>query len=86
MFRVKRSIGLSKNENVRESGVIHAYDAFKGYGFIRRTKGKDVFFFYDELPDGASEPSEGDIVSFEIEVKPKGPRAKKIQVEGHVAS
>ncbi len=71
---------------VRESGVIHAYDAFKGYGFIRRTKGKDVFFFYNELPDGSSEPSEGDIVSFEIETRPKGPRAKNILVEGHIAS
>ena len=77
---------MNKPENLRDSGVIHTYDAFKGYGFIRREKGKDVFFFYDELPEGSTEPSEGDIVSFEIENRPKGPRAKGIKVEGHVSS
>lgn len=85
MCLLKRSIGLSNTKN-RESGVIHVYDAFKGFGFIRRAKGKDVFFFYDELATGETEPAEGDIVSFEVETKPRGPRAKDIHKEGHIDS
>ncbi len=26
-------------------GFVTSYDSFKGFGFIRREKGKDVFFF-----------------------------------------
>ena len=49
MFQLKRIIGLTDSKDKRESGVIHTYDAFKGFGFIRRVKGKDVFFFYDQF-------------------------------------
>ncbi len=66
------------------TGLVHAYDPFKGYGFIRREKGKDVFFFYDDLPKEMVEVSEGDIVSFQVEKKPKGPRAKNIKKEGNI--
>ena len=83
MSQIRESIGLSNN-SARETGVIHAYDAFKGFGFIRRKKGKDVFFFYDELPDGDIEPSEGDLVSFEVRRMSKGPRAFNILKEGNV--
>jgi len=61
-------------------GFINMYDPFKGLGFIRREKGKDVFFFFSELPDVGYEPTEGDKISFQIEVKPKGPRAYNIKL------
>lgn len=77
---------MSDETVVREFGIIHTYDPFKGFGFIRRTKGKDVFFFYDQFPKGEIEPSEGDRVSFDVEKKPKGPRAINIQKEGHITS
>lgn len=86
MYRPIRSIGLSDETVAREFGVIHTYDPFKGFGFIRRTKGKDVFFFYDQLPKGGTELSEGDLVSFGVEKKPKGPGAINIQKVGHIAS
>lgn len=30
-------------------GIVKTFDSFKGYGFITREKGKDVFFFYGEI-------------------------------------
>jgi CspA family cold shock protein len=61
-------------------GVINMYDPFRGLGFIRREKGKDVFFLYDELPDVGFEPTVGDRVTFEVKKTPKGPRAYNIQL------
>ena len=65
------------NENV---GVINMYDPFRGLGFIRRDRGKDVFFSFDDLPDLEYEPTVGDRVTFEVEKMPKGPRARKLKL------
>lgn len=69
---------------MRESGVVRAFDPLKGYGFIRREKGKDVFFFYSEISEEDRLLFVGDIVSFIVEVKPKGPRAFDVKREGRL--
>lgn len=66
----------------REFGVIKTFDYFKGYGFIRRLKGKDVFIFYSDVECDDTLISEGVPVSFEVELAPKGPRARKLRIEG----
>lgn len=60
-------------------GVVKTFDTFKGFGFIRREAGKDVFFFYDEIQgdDGALYP--GDEVFFTIQKQLKGPRAYNVR-------
>ncbi|WP_444926960.1 retron Se72 family effector protein [Microbulbifer sp. TRSA002] len=63
-------------------GRVTIYDRFKGYGFIRREKGKDVFFFYEEVIGDDRDLFEGDRVSFSIDIAPKGPRAKGVRKEG----
>ncbi|WP_019617217.1 retron Se72 family effector protein [Psychromonas ossibalaenae] len=68
----------------RENGIINAYDPFKGFGFIRREKGKDVFFLFDEALSVVGELTVGDLVSFEVEMKPRGPRAKNIEKSKHL--
>lgn len=83
MSLLKRLTGLD-NTNKLETGTIHAYDAFKGFGFIRRSKGKDVFFLYDEFKQCETEPSLGDIVNFEITIKKRGPAALNIVKIGSV--
>lgn len=65
-----------------EKGIVNAFDPFKGFGFIRREKGRDVFFFYDELPEDELEPTIGDVVCFTIKSNKKGPRAYNIRVLG----
>ncbi len=65
-----------------EFGVVRVFDSFKGFGFIRREKGKDVYFFYDEINLEERSLVEGDKVSFQVELKPKGPRAYNIEKLG----
>lgn len=56
-------------------GFVVSYDPFKGFGFIRREKGRDVFFFYDDIAEADLDIFEGVHVEFEVRVEKKGPRA-----------
>jgi CspA family cold shock protein len=67
-------------EQIQNIGFINMYDPFRGLGFIRRQKGKDVFFLFDELPEIEYEPTVGDRVTFDIKDMPKGPRAYNLQL------
>jgi CspA family cold shock protein len=59
-------------------GVVTAFNPFKGFGFIRRHEGRDVFFFYDDVI-GDHDINIGDQVKFTIENAEKGPKAKHIE-------
>ncbi|WP_318470766.1 retron Se72 family effector protein [Photobacterium leiognathi] len=65
-----------------DSGFINAYNDFKCIGFIRREKGKDVFFSIDDLnPDIDIDSIKlGLELTFELIKTPKGPRAKNINL------
>lgn len=65
----------------RVFGVVTTFDSFKGYGFIRRTKGKDVFFYYADLLSQEALVGAGDTVSFLLKEEAKGPRAYSVQKE-----
>lgn len=67
-------------ESEYHKGTINTYNHLKGFGFIRREKGKDVFFFFEDFIEGNANVAIGDTVKFIIEKKPKGPRAFKIEV------
>jgi CspA family cold shock protein len=70
---------MPQDNQVIFSGFVTAFDAFKGYGFIRRAEGKDVFFFYDDINDEGHDINVGDRVTFIIEKAPKGPKAKNVK-------
>lgn len=70
---------MSKDDQVMFSGFVTTFDAFKGYGFIRRAEGKDVFFFYDDIDGEGHDINVGDRVTFIIEKAPKGPKAKSVK-------
>jgi len=72
---------MDRDKNAREVGVIKAYLPLKGFGFIRREKGKDVFFL---RTDASSEAVlfEGAVVTFSISIEAKGPRARDIERQG----
>ena len=61
-----------------ETGTIKSYLPLKGFGFIQREKGKDVFFL---RTDSQNENwlHEGAIVSFSLTEEAKGPRAHNIK-------
>ena len=63
----------------RETGVVKWFNDKKGYGFISRESGKDIFVHYSAINMGGYKSlSEGDRVSFEIENGDKGPAAANV--------
>ncbi|HUX10697.1 MAG TPA: cold shock domain-containing protein [Terriglobia bacterium] len=52
----------------------------RGFGFIRSTEGREVFFHRSSLQGlDFDQLKEGDAVEFEMEDGPKGPRAVEIR-------
>lgn len=65
----------------REFGILKCYLPMKGYGFIRRNVGRDVFFLRTDAPTEAA-LIEGATVSFTVQTDKRGPRARDIKREG----
>ena len=59
-------------------GTIKCYFPLKGYGFISRQKGKDVFFYYKDI-EGEEWLLEGVKVIFDVEKTNKGFQARNIR-------
>ena len=64
-----------------ETGTVKWFNSSKGYGFISREEGKDVFVHYRSIEgeEGFKSLDEGDKVQFEVEEGPKGPQAIKVK-------
>ncbi len=62
-----------------EEGTVKWFDDRKGYGFIERQNGKDVFVHFSNIQaDGFRSLEQGDKVSFEVEETDRGPQAVKV--------
>ncbi|MCK5571276.1 MAG: cold-shock protein [Bacteroidetes bacterium] len=62
-----------------ETGVVKWFNGTKGWGFIRRESGEDVFVHYKAIAgEGYRSLSEGDRVQFEVEEGPKGLHASNV--------
>jgi CspA family cold shock protein len=60
----------------REIGTVKWFNSGKGYGFIEREEGDDVFVHYSAiLGDGFRNLDEGQRVEFTVEQGQKGPQA-----------
>ena len=60
-------------------GTVKWFNNAKGYGFIGREGGPDVFVHYSAITaDGYKSLQEGDQVEFEIAQGPKGPQAANV--------
>ncbi len=63
----------------KEQGTVKWFSAEKGYGFIKRTKGEDVFVHFSAIEgDGYRSLGEGDAVEFEVVKGPKGLQAQNV--------
>lgn len=63
----------------RVSGTVKWFNTTKGYGFITREDGPDVFVHYSAIKsDGFRNLAEGDRVEFSVEQGPKGPQASDV--------
>ena len=63
----------------RLKGTVKWFNNAKGYGFIGRDDGPDVFVHYSAITsEGYRNLTEGDQVEFEVVQGPKGPQAAKV--------
>jgi CspA family cold shock protein len=65
--------------NERVTGTVKWFNASKGYGFIERQGGPDVFVHFSAIQsDGYRTLQEGQRVEFSIEKGPKGLQAARV--------
>jgi CspA family cold shock protein len=63
----------------RLKGTVKWFNNAKGYGFIGRADGPDVFVHYSAITsEGYKSLQEGDTVEFEITEGQKGPQAANV--------
>ncbi|MCI0396917.1 MAG: cold-shock protein [Chloroflexi bacterium] len=66
--------------NERETGTVKWFNPKKGYGFIARDAGGDVFVHYSAILGGGLKTlNEGERVEFTVEQSPKGPAAAQVE-------
>jgi CspA family cold shock protein len=64
----------------RETGTVKWFNDAKGYGFISRDSGDDVFVHFSAIQGGGFRSlQENQRVEFSVEDSPKGPRAVDVQ-------
>ncbi len=64
---------------MRETGKVKWFNGAKGYGFIQRSTGEDVFVHYSAIQEnGYRTLNEGDTVEYEIKEGPKGLQAAEV--------
>jgi CspA family cold shock protein len=63
----------------RVEGTVKWFNASKGYGFIERDEGDDVFVHYSSIQsDGYRTLNEGQRVEFNVQEGPKGLQAAEV--------
>lgn len=63
----------------RETGTVKWFNSTKGYGFIERENGKDVFVHYSAISgSGYRTLEEGQRVEFTVVEGQKGPQAQDV--------
>ena len=63
----------------RITGTVKWFNGSKGYGFLAREGGPDVFVHFSAIQaEGFKNLVEGQKVEFEVEQGPKGPQASNV--------
>jgi len=64
---------------MREQGTVKWFNNEKGYGFISRASGDDVFVHHSAIEgNGFKSLQEGDRIEFDVARGPKGLQAQKV--------
>jgi cold shock protein len=66
---------------VKEKGIVKWFNSAKGYGFIQRASGEDVFVHHSAISmEGYRTLENGTEVEFEVGQGPKGPQAENVRI------
>jgi len=77
---VRQSSHQAQRRFVLETGTVKWFNDSKGFGFITRENGSDVFVHHTAITaDGFRSLSEGEQVKFELVEGPKGLQAANVQ-------
>ncbi|HXX00084.1 MAG TPA: cold-shock protein [Candidatus Acidoferrales bacterium] len=64
---------------MREQGTVKWFNASKGFGFIQRMSGEDVFVHFSAIQsEGYKSLNDGQAVEFEVTKGPKGLQASNV--------
>jgi CspA family cold shock protein len=73
-------LSTHQEETTMEQGKVKWFNAEKGFGFIEREAGDDVFVHFSAIQsDGFKSLDEGQAVTFEVEQGQRGPQATNVQ-------
>ena len=76
----ERTVQHNKKGKRMPQGTVKFFNADKGYGFISREDGEDVFVHYSNIDvAGYKSLEEGQVVDFEIGPGRKGPEALNVR-------
>jgi CspA family cold shock protein len=71
---------IRTHRSMKEQGTVKWFNAAKGYGFIQRESGEDVFVHFSSIVgNGYRSLEEGARVSFEVKTGPKGLQAANVE-------
>jgi CspA family cold shock protein len=80
VFTNCRIFRIKDVQEMKEQGTVKWFNASKGYGFIQRESGEDVFVHFSAIQaDGYRSLQEGERVSFEVRKGPKGLQADNVE-------
>ena len=78
--RLAVTIWQSAPKHLPQEGTVKWFSNEKGYGFIARNGGDDVFVHFTAIEmEGYKTLVEGQVVQFEITDGPKGPQASNVR-------
>ena len=77
--QIAQTTEKQKRITVKEQGTVKWFNASKGFGFIQRQSGEDVFVHFSAIQaDGYKSLNEGQAVEFEVTTGPKGLQASNV--------
>jgi cold shock CspA family protein len=76
---VAQQAGADDEQMPRERGRVKWFDAEKGYGFLVRPTGDDLFVHHSEVQGDPSELSPNGEVEYEVGRNDRGPNARRVK-------
>ena len=76
----QRDFNTKEHSNIMETGTVKWFNDAKGYGFISRQNGEDVFVHFSAIQaNGFRSLQEGQQVQFDVVKGPKGWQAENVK-------